>query len=95
MTQKDLVREISKTVEMPAAEVKKVLDVFKETVKEALAKGEKVKIQGFGTFSVEKRASRETILKGVKYTIPERLVPVVSFSTEVKNKVNNNQSFEG
>ena len=84
MTQKQLIKHISQDTNIDLNDVKKVIKSFIETIKESLTKEEPVKIQKFGTFKVEKRKPRTAILKGKTYKIPERKVPTVSFSDEVR-----------
>ncbi|MEY8352585.1 HU family DNA-binding protein [Lachnospiraceae bacterium 54-53] len=76
---------------------KKVSDEFVsaliETVTEELAKGEKVSLVGFGTFSVSEVAERTGIIqmgerKGETYTTPAHKKPSFKAGAPLKDAVN-------
>ena len=46
------------------------IDVFLEVISEALSKGERIELRGFGTFFVKKQATRKTTINN-NMTIPE------------------------
>lgn len=58
MTKADLIEAIAKEAGITKAAADKALDAFVDAVTAALAKGEKVSLIGFGTFSVGERAAR-------------------------------------
>ncbi|MDZ7377384.1 MAG: HU family DNA-binding protein, partial [candidate division KSB1 bacterium] len=58
MTKQDLVNEVAK-VGMTKKAAAAAIDAMIEAIKGALAKGDKVNLVGFGSFSVRKRAARE------------------------------------
>jgi len=77
MTKQDLVNEMAKTGitrKQAAAAVNTILD----SVKDALAAGDRVSLVGFGSFSVKKRAAREgrNPRTGRPLKIPAKKVPV-------------------
>lgn len=55
--------------DMTKADATKALNAFLEVVTEALKKGEKVTLVGFGTFTVAERAARTGINPATKETI--------------------------
>jgi DNA-binding protein HU-beta len=59
MTKADLVGKIAEGAGITKATAEKALNSFLGAVGGALAKGDKVTLVGFGTFSVAKRAQRE------------------------------------
>lgn len=59
MTKPELIDVLSSKTEMTKKDCANVLDAFQDTVKETLAKGDKVQLVGFGTFEVVERAARE------------------------------------
>jgi Bacterial nucleoid DNA-binding protein len=61
-----------------------------ESVEEALEKGEKVQLVGFGTFETRERAAREGRNPRTKevINIPATTVPVFKAGKEFKDKVN-------
>jgi DNA-binding protein HU-beta len=66
-----------------------VVDAFIEAIKGSLAKGEKVSLIGFGTFSVKERAAREgrNPRTGNKITIKKKTVPSFRPGKELKDSV--------
>jgi DNA-binding protein HU-beta len=59
MTKADLVGKIAEGAGVTKATAEKALNSFVDAVGAALAKGDKVTLVGFGTFSVAQRAQRE------------------------------------
>jgi DNA-binding protein HU-beta len=59
MTKADLVGKIAEGAGVTKATAEKALNSFLDAVGGALAKGDKVTLVGFGTFSVAQRAQRE------------------------------------
>ncbi|MBZ4659488.1 DNA-binding protein HU-beta [Desulfacinum infernum DSM 9756] len=59
MTKADLVAKMADDAGITKAAAEKALNSFVDAVTETLAKGDKVTLVGFGTFSVAERASRE------------------------------------
>lgn len=59
MNKEMLITAIAEKTEMTKIQSEKALAAFMDTVKEELAKGEKVQLVGFGTFEVTERAERQ------------------------------------
>ncbi len=59
MNKAELIQEISARAGVKAKEAEALLDAFVTVTGEALAKGNKVSITGFGTFAVSERAPRK------------------------------------
>lgn len=59
MKKSELVELVAEKAGLTKADANRAIDAFTETVKEALVKGEKVTLVGFGTFSTGERAARE------------------------------------
>lgn len=59
MKKAELVEAVAKAAGLTKADATRAIDATFETVKEALSKGDKVPVAGFGTFAVSKRAARE------------------------------------
>ena len=58
MTKEELVAKAAQDASVSKSEAAKVLKSILDSVEGALAKGDKVSLVGFGTFSVSKRAAR-------------------------------------
>ena len=61
MNKTDLIEKIAAGAGISKADAKKALDATVVAIKDALAKGDKVALVGFGTFSVSERPAREGI----------------------------------
>jgi DNA-binding protein HU-beta len=88
MTKQDLINEVADlgiTKKQSAAAV----DAMISAIKKALAKGDKVSLVGFGSFSVKKRAAREgrNPRTGEPLKIPAKKVPVFKAGKALKDSV--------
>mgnify|MGYP002725594158 CR=1 FL=1 len=74
MTKQELVEKLAVDLDMPKAQVRRMVDAMIDTVAATLVRGEKVQISGLGTFAVRKRAAREgrNPQTGEKITIAAR-----------------------
>ena len=92
MTKADLVNVVAKSVEdITKKKTSDVVDALLEAVQDALRKGEKVQIVGFGTFEVQERAARQgrnpqDPQKVIE--IPAKKVPVFRAGKALKDIVN-------
>ncbi len=59
MTKNELVELVAKKVGLTKKASAQSVDMILNTIKSSLSKGEKVVLQGFGTFKVRTRASRK------------------------------------
>ena len=86
MTNKaELISAMAAGADMTKADATKALNAFLDVVMDALKKGEKVTLVGFGTLSVAERAARTGINPATKETIeiPARKVVKFKPSTEL------------
>jgi nucleoid DNA-binding protein len=58
MNKSELVAAVQKVTELKKKDAEAAVVAFVDTVKEALKKGEKVQLIGFGTFEAKKRPAR-------------------------------------
>lgn len=59
MRKQDLIKSVVAKVKLPAGQVEKVFDGIFDEIRDAMAKGEKVSLTGFGTFEVAERNERD------------------------------------
>ena len=59
MKKVELVEAVAEKAGLTKADATRAIDALFETITEALAKGDKVPVVGFGTFAVSERAARE------------------------------------
>ena len=85
MNKADLISAMAAGADMTKADATKALNAFLDVVMDALKKGEKVTLVGFGTLSVAERAARTGINPATKETIeiPARKVVKFKPSTEL------------
>ena len=90
MNKQELVAAVAEKANMTKKEAARAVEAVVEVVKEALAKGEPVRIIGFGTFMVRERGERRGRNPRTReeITIPARKAPVFKASSQLKELVN-------
>ncbi|AUS96902.1 integration host factor subunit alpha [Clostridium thermosuccinogenes] len=90
MNKTDLVNSIAAKSGLNKKNSEAALNAFISSVEEALAKGDKVVLVGFGTFEVRKRAARKGRNPQTKkeITIPASNAPVFKAGKGLKDIVN-------
>ncbi len=58
MTKAELIETVASKVDLPRAQAERAVATVFEEVTEALKRGDKVNISGFGTFSISERKAR-------------------------------------
>jgi len=88
MTKQDLVNEVAE-VGITKKQAADAVNAIFDTIKDALAEGEKVSLVGFGSFSVKKRAAREgrNPRTGKPLKIAAKTVPVFKAGKALKDAV--------
>ena len=79
MNKTDLIAAMAASGGMAKADAAKALNAFMEAVADALKKGDKVTLVGFGTFSVTERAARTGVNPATKQMIEIPAKKVVKF----------------
>ena len=79
MNKTELVEKIAAGAGLSKVDAKKALDATVAAIKDALAKGDKVALIGFGTFSVNERPAREGINPATKEKIKIAAKKVAKF----------------
>lgn len=90
MNKTELIDKIAASAGLSKAEAKKALDATTAAIKEALVKGDKIQLVGFGTFSVNERPAREGINPATKAKIKIAAKKVAKFKAgaELADAVN-------
>jgi DNA-binding protein HU-beta len=88
MTKADLAAKVAETG-MTKKQAAAAVDVIIDSIKGALAKGDSVRLVGFGTFSVKKRKARvgRNPRTGAELKIAAKKVPVFSAGKALKDAV--------
>lgn len=90
MNKADLIASISEKSELSRKDAEKALNAFVDSVEEALLKGEKVQLVGFGSFEVRERAERtgRNPQTREEIKIPASKTPVFKVGKALKDQVN-------
>jgi DNA-binding protein HU-beta len=93
MTRQDLIDDIAETTGISKQAATAALDAVLEAIPEALARGEEVRLVGFGTFSAHIRAASEgrNPRTGEPLSIPERRVPKFKAAKRFTEALNQEQ----
>jgi len=90
MNKAELISSIAQKSDLSKKDAEKALNAFIESVEEALVKGEKVQLIGFGSFEVRERAARKGVNPQTKeeITIEASKAPIFRVGKALKEKVN-------
>ena len=91
MTKTELIAKIADLLGVSKKLAAEFVNTFTSTVVEGVKKDGEVRIQGFGTFKLSKRAAREGVNPqnpSQKIKIPARNVPTFKAGSEFKKAVN-------
>ena len=89
MSKTELVAAVAAKAELSKKDAEAAVNAVFDSVKDALAEGDKVSLIGFGTFSVKTRAARTGLNPRTKETIeiPESKVPAFKAGSALKDAV--------
>lgn len=89
MNKTELVAAVAAKAELSKKDTEAAVNAVFDSVKDALAEGDKVSLIGFGTFSVKTRAARTGLNPRTKETIeiPESKVPAFKAGSALKDAV--------
>ena len=90
MNKSDLIAAMAAKTGSTKKDAEATLNAFVDAVTEALVKGDKVQLVGFGTFEIRERAEREgrNPQNNEPIKIPAAKVPVFKAGKEFKERVN-------
>jgi integration host factor subunit beta len=91
LTKADLIEEVLRISELPRKESETIVETIFESIIEALQKGDKIEIRGFGSFRTRQRRGRigRNPKTGAKVDVPPKKIPFFKPSKELKDFVNN------
>ena len=93
MTKRELIEEVVHArTDLPRREVEALVNGVFETLSDALARGERIEIRGFGSFKTKKRKGRmaRNPRTGAQVQVDEHYVPFFKVSKELRSIVNDN-----
>ena len=90
MNKNDLIASVADAAEISKADATKAVDAVLSSIAKSLKKGDEVRLVGFGTFSVSKRAATEgrNPRTGEKIKIPASKQPKFKAGKALKDAVN-------
>jgi integration host factor subunit beta len=89
MNRSDLINGLKEEAALSRKDAEKVVDTFFDAIKETLAKGERVEIRGFGSFTVKKYKPYmgRNPKTGVQIQVPAKKLPFFKVGKELKEMV--------
>ena len=91
MTKSSLIEKLSENIEgLTKKQTEVIVDTVFESIKNALAKGEKVEIRGFGNFKHRSRKARKARnpKTGDSVEVPPKKVPYFKVGKELREMIN-------
>jgi integration host factor subunit beta len=90
MTKADLIDELSKVANLTKKQCEAIVGTVFESITEALAKGEKVELRGFGSFRIRRRRARRgrNPKTGAMVSVPAKRVPFFKVGKQLRELVN-------
>lgn len=90
MKKSDLIDVVAQKHNLPKSQTQQVVEEVLDQISGALARGEKIDLRGFGTFSVRDSAARtgRNPQTGVSIQIPARRIPGFKAGKELKDRCN-------
>ncbi|MBD7968032.1 MULTISPECIES: HU family DNA-binding protein [Paenibacillus] len=89
MNKSDLITQVAESTELPKKDVTKAVDAVFEAISEALQKGDKVQLVGFGNFEVRERSARKgrNPQTGEEIEIPASKIPAFKPGKALKDGI--------
>src|ERR1700682_5726713 len=90
LTKADLIEEVLSITELARKESETIVETIFESIIQALQKGDKIEIRGFGSFRTRQRRGRvgRNPKTGAKVEVPPKKIPFFKPSKELKDFVN-------
>ena len=90
MTKADLIDELAKVSHLTKKESETIVDTVFDNITDALAKGDKVELRGFGSFRIRRRRARRgrNPRTGATVNVPPKRVPFFKVGKRLRELVN-------
>src|SRR4029077_11808440 len=90
MTKAELIDEVSKISNLTKKETETIVNTVFDNITDALAKGDKVELRGFGSFRIRHRNSRKgrNPKTGSAVDVPQKRVPFFKVGKRLRELVN-------
>ncbi len=90
VTKADLIEELSKVASLTKKQSEAIVNTVFDSIPEALAKGDKVELRGFGSFRIRRRKARRgrNPKTGTTLGVPPKRVPFFRVGRRLRELVN-------
>ena len=90
MTKADLIDEVSRVSSLTKKETELIVNTVFDNITDALAKGDKVELRGFGSFRIRHRGSRlgRNPKTGDQVKVPSKKIPYFKPGKELRELLN-------
>jgi integration host factor subunit beta len=91
MTKAELVERVAEKINLTKKQTEAIVNILLNSITEALGKGDKVELRGFGSFRIRERNPREgrNPKTGETVSIPAKRVPFFKAGKELREMVDN------
>lgn len=91
MTKAELVERVAERVNLPKKDTEVIVNTVFKGITDALSRGDKVELRGFGSFRLRNRSSREgrNPKTGDTVSIPAKKIPFFKPGKELRETVDN------
>ena len=91
MTKSDLIKRLADAnPHLTQRDIEKIVSTVFDEVTEALSRGDRVELRGFGAFSVREREARvgRNPRTGAEVSVPDKVVPYFKTGKELRERLN-------
>ncbi len=90
MTKADLIEQVVKLSNLTKKETELIVNTIFDKITDALGRGEKVELRGFGSFRIRHRNARKgrNPKTGMSVSVPEKRVPFFKVGKRLRELVN-------
>jgi integration host factor subunit beta len=95
MTKSDLIKRLAEAnPHLYLRDIERIVSTVFEEITEALARGDRVELRGFGAFSVRQRTARvgRNPRTGDEVKVPDKVVPYFKTGKDLRERLNVEQS---
>lgn len=90
MTKAQLIDEVARVADLSRKQSELIIDIFFQSIVDALEKGEKIELRGFGSFRIRQRNARQgrNPKTGETVSVPAKRIPYFKPGRELKELLN-------
>jgi integration host factor subunit beta len=90
MTKAQLIDEVARVADLSRKHAELIVDIFFQSIVNALERGEKIELRGFGSFRIRKRNARQgrNPKTGDQVSVPAKRIPYFKPGRELKELLN-------